>query len=289
NKAQQDAFLPYVEKGDIVLIGSTTENPSFELIAPLLSRIRVYVLNPLRIDDIKTILKRALKKDKHLPKVNIPDKILEQIGHLSDGDARVALNILEILCDSVQEEKVDEALLEDVVQRKFLKYDKKGEEHYNLISAFIKSLRGSDPDAALYWLARMLEAGEDPLFIARRMVILASEDIGNADPFALVLAVAAKGAVDFVGRPECDLNLAQAAIYLARAPKSNEVLIGISKAKEDALKTLAEPVPLHLRNAPTYLLRQLGYGKGYIYPRSHPDKKIDYLPKNLRGKRYTKR
>ncbi|HIE06119.1 MAG TPA: replication-associated recombination protein A [bacterium (Candidatus Stahlbacteria)] len=289
NKAQQDAFLPYVERGDIILIGATTENPSFELIAPLVSRVRVYILNPLTIEVIVRLLKRALKKDRSLPRVKISNDILTNIAHLSDGDCRVALNILEILAESARERPIDQKLLEEVVQRKFLRYDKKGEEHYNLISAFIKSLRGSDPDAALYWLARMLEAGEDPLFIARRMVILASEDIGNSDPFALVLAVATKDAVDFVGRPECDLNLAQATIYLARAPKSNEVLLGISGAKDDALKTMAEPVPLHLRNAPTYLMKKLGYGKGYIYPHSHPGSKIDYLPRNLKGKRYLKK
>lgn len=289
NKAQQDAFLPFVERGDVVLIGATTENPSFELIAPLISRVRVYVLNPLSIEDIKKILLRAIGGDRLLPRVDIPDEILERIAHLSDGDARVSLNILEILAESAKEKPIDKVLLEEVVQRKFLRYDKKGEEHYNLISAFIKSLRGSDPDAALYWLARMLEAGEDPLYIARRMVVLASEDIGNGDPFALVLAVAAKEAVDFVGRPECDLNLAQATIYLARAPKSNEVLRGIEGAKEDALKTMALPVPLHLRNAPTYLMRKLGYGKGYIYPHSHPGSKINYMPRNLKGKRYLKK
>ncbi|RKX70812.1 replication-associated recombination protein A [candidate division WOR-3 bacterium] len=289
NKAQQDAFLPYLERGDIVLIGATTENPSFELIGPLLSRVRVYLLKPLGVEVIKKILRRALDRDPHLPKVEIKDEILGRIAHLSDGDGRVALNILEILCSAATHGRVTEKLLEEVVQRKSLRYDKKGEEHYNLISAFIKSLRGSDADAALYWLARMLEAGEDPRFIARRMVILASEDIGNADPFALLIAIAAKEAVDFVGRPECDLNLAQAAIYLARAPKSNEVLTALNAARDDALKTYAEPVPLHLRNPVTDLMKKLGYGKGYLYPHSHPEAKIDYLPKRLKGRRYLKK
>ncbi len=295
NKAQQDAFLPYVEKGKIVLIGATTENPSFEVIGPLLSRCKVFVLKPLALKDIKVILKRALEREDGLKGFQpvISDELLNYIAVVSNGDARQALNILEIAVMSQEPEKngkrrITKKLLEEVVERKFLLYDKSGEEHYNLISAFIKSLRGSDPDAGLYWLARMLEAGEDPLFIARRLVILASEDIGNADPLALVIANAAKEAVQFVGLPECSLALAQATIYLALAPKSNAVYTAYNRAKEDALNTYTEPVPLHLRNPSTPLMRSLGYGREYKYPHNYPEGKVkqDYLPKNLKGRRY---
>jgi putative ATPase len=294
NKAQQDAFLPYVEKGKIILIGATTENPSFEVIAPLLSRCKVFVLNQLAPEEIKTILRRALVREEGLKKFQpvVNEKILNYIAIISNGDARQALNILEMATMSAEPKNgkriITKKLIEEIVERKFLLYDKKGEEHYNLISAFIKSIRGSDPDAGLYWLARMLEAGEDPLFIARRLVILASEDIGNADPQALIIANAAKEAVEFVGLPECSLALAQAVIYLALAPKSNSVYLAYQKAKDDALNTPTEPVPLHLRNPATPLMRRLGYGKDYQYPHDFPEGKLEqeYLPKRLKGRRY---
>lgn len=295
NKAQQDAFLPYVERGKIILIGATTENPSFEVIGPLLSRCKVFVLKPLGVEDIKVILKRALTSEAGLKNLKpvLSDELLNYIAVVSNGDARQALNILEMVVASKEPEKngrrkITKRLIEEIVERKFLLYDKSGEEHYNLISAFIKSIRGSDPDAALYWLARMLEAGEDPLFIARRLVILASEDIGNADPLALVIANAAKEAVDFVGLPEGSLALSQACIYLALAPKSNSVYEAYNRAREDALSTPTEPVPLHLRNPVTPLMRSLGYGREYKYPHNFPEGKVaqEYLPPSLKGRRY---
>jgi putative ATPase len=295
NKAQQDAFLPFVESGAITLIGATTENPSFEVIGPLLSRTKVYVLNQLAPDELKVILNRALTDERGLEKFRprVEDKAKEYLVMIADGDARRILNGLELCVMSAEpnakgEREVTIELAEDVIQRKFLLYDRAGEEHYNLISAFIKSLRGSDPDAALYWLARMIEAGEDPLFIVRRMVILASEDIGNADPQALVVANAAREAVDFIGLPECRLALAQACIYLAVAPKSNAVIKAYEAAKEDALSTIAEPVPLHLRNPVTPLMKQLRYGRDYKYPHNFADGSVEqeYRPKNLRGRRY---
>ncbi len=295
NKAQQDAFLPYVESGKIVLIGATTENPSFEVIGPLLSRTKVYVLNPLSPDEIKIILRRALEDERGLKLYNpaVEERVLDYLTIIASGDARVALNNLEFSVlsakpDKENKRKVSLKLVEEVVQRKSLLYDKSGEEHYNLISAFIKSLRGSDPDAALYWMARMLEAGEDPLYIARRMIILASEDIGNADPQALVIANAAKEAVEFVGLPECSLALTQACIYLALAPKSNAVLRAYQGARDDALSTISQPVPLHLRNPVTSLMKRLGYGKGYKYPHSYPGAEVnqDYFPAGLKGRRY---
>ncbi len=291
NKAQQDAFLPYLEKGSIILIGATTENPSFELNSSLLSRLKVYMLNPLSSEDMKKILHRALNAPKGLDnKYEITDEALNFIANISDGDARVALNALELCAFSAKEKKIDLKLAEEVVQKKALKYDKAGEEHYNLISALHKSLRGSDPDASLYWLARMLEAGEDPLYIARRLIRFAVEDIGLADPQALVIANAAKEAIDFIGRPEGDLALAQCVVYLARAKKSNEIYLAYAEAKDDALKTLAQPVPMHIRNAPTSLMEKLGYGKGYKYPHNYPDAKVeqDYMPENLKGKKYLK-
>jgi putative ATPase len=291
NKAQQDAFLPYVEKGTIILIGATTENPSFELNSSLLSRVKVYMLNPLSFDDIKNIIQRALTTKKGFDgKVELSPKAFDFIAHISDGDARVALNALELSSLASHETLIDLETVEHVVQKKALRYDKSGEEHYNLISALHKSLRGSDPDAGLYWLARMLEAGEDPLYVARRLVRFAVEDIGAADPQALVIANAAKEAIDFIGRPEGDLALAECVVYLARAPKSNEIYIAYEHAKDDALKTLAEPVPLHIRNAPTPLMEKLGYGKGYKYPHNYPDATVDqeYMPENLRGKKYLK-
>lgn len=291
NKAQQDAFLPYLEKGSIILIGATTENPSFELNSSLLSRVKVYMLKPLSFEDMKKILKRALTLPKGLDnKYEITEDAMNFIANISDGDARVALNALELCAFSAKDNKIDLKLAEEIVQKKALRYDKAGEEHYNLISALHKSLRGSDPDASLYWLARMLEAGEDPLYIARRLVRFAVEDIGIADPQALVVAIAAKEAIDFIGRPEGDLALAECVVYLARAKKSNEIYLAYEQAKEDALNTLAEPVPLHIRNAPTPLMEKLGYGKGYKYPHNYPDAKVeqDYMPENLKGRKYLK-
>lgn len=291
NKAQQDAFLPYVEKGIIILIGATTENPSFELNSSLLSRVKVYMLNPMTFDDIKKIVQRALVSQKGLAgKYELSQAALDFIANISDGDARVALNALELSALASKERKIDLKTVEEVVQKKALRYDKAGEEHYNLISALHKSLRGSDPDAGLYWLARMLEAGEDPLYIVRRLVRFAVEDIGSADSQALVVAIAAKDAIDFIGRPEGDLALAECVVYLAQAPKSNEIYLAYEEAKEDALKTLAEPVPMHIRNAPTPLMEKLGYGKGYKYPHNYPAAKVDqeYMPGNLKGKKYLK-
>jgi putative ATPase len=289
NKAQQDAFLPYVEKGAIILIGATTENPSFELNSSLVSRLKVYMLHPLSFDDIKHILQHALTSDKELAGTHtIVPEALDFIANISDGDARVALNALELSTLAAKEHTISLATVEDVIQKKALKYDKQGEEHYNLISALHKSLRGSDADAGLYWLARMLEAGEDPLYIARRLVRFAVEDVGAEDPQALVVAVAAKDAVHFIGRPEGDLALAECVVYLARAQKSNAIYRAYEEAKQDAQNTIAEPVPMHIRNAPTRLMKELGYGKGYKYPHDYPDAHVDqeYLPESLRGKKY---
>jgi putative ATPase len=289
NKAQQDAFLPYVEKGSIILIGATTENPSFELNSSLISRVKVYMLQPLRFEDIEHILQHALASEKGLAGTyTIAPQAMDFIANLSDGDARVALNALELSALASQDDAISLGTVENVIQKKALKYDKQGEEHYNLISALHKSLRGSDADAGLYWLARMLEAGEDPLYIARRLVRFAVEDVGEADPQALVVAVAAKDAVHFIGRPEGDLALAECVVYLARARKSNSVYRAYEEAKQDAQKTIAEPVPMHIRNAPTRLMKELGYGKGYKYPHDYPDAHVDqdYLPESLRGKKY---
>lgn len=296
NKAQQAIFLPYLEDGSVILIASTTENPSFEVISPLLSRCRIFVLKSLTKEEIKKILKRALlDKERGLgrEKIEIKDKILNFLAENSNGDARIALNTLELAVKIASKNKkgvkiIDKKIIEEVLQKKTLIYDKKGEEHYNVISAFIKSLRGSDPNAALYWLVRMLEAGEDPEFIARRMIIFASEDIGNANPTALVVATSAFLALQFVGLPEAELNLAQTAIYLAKSPKSNAVLRALSLAKEDVKKKGNLPVPLHLRNPKTKLMKDLGYGKNYKYPHHFPEVKLkqEYLPKELRGRRY---
>jgi len=296
NKAQQAIFLPYVEDGSIILIASTTENPSFEVISPLLSRCRVFVLKSLNQDELKKIIKRALlDKDKGFgkEKIEIKDEIINFLAESANGDARIALNTLELAVKIAPKNKnnfkiINQKIIEEVIQKKTLIYDKKGEEHYNLISAFIKSLRGSDPDAALYWLVRMLEVGEDPEFIARRMIIFASEDIGNANPTALVVAVAAAQALQFVGLPEAQLNLAQAATYLAKAPKSNASYLALLRAQEDVKKYGNLPVPLHLRNAPTKLMKDLGYGKNYQYPHNFPQSKVkqEYLPKELKGKKY---
>ncbi|MDT8423307.1 MAG: replication-associated recombination protein A, partial [Desulfuromonadales bacterium] len=267
NKSQQDAFLPHVESGDITLIGATTENPSFEVNSALLSRSRVFVLEPLTPEDIKTLLQRALIDPRGLAEqgVTVDDNALDFIAAQADGDARIALNTLEVAAASASGSIIDLALAQEALQKKALLYDKGADEHYNVISAFIKSLRGSDPDAALYWLARMLEAGEDPLFIVRRLVIFASEDIGNADPRALQLSVATQQAVHFVGLPEARINLAQAVTYLASAPKSNAAYVGISEAQAEVRRSGALPVPLHIRNAPTTLMKSLDYGKNYQY------------------------
>jgi putative ATPase len=295
NKAQQDAFLPHVESGRITLIGATTENPSFEVIGPLLSRTRVHVLRQLEPKDMLMILKRALEHDEQMKALNcrFEQKALDYMAQIADGDARRALNTLELAATATEPDakgrrNVTAAGLEEIVQRKFLLYDKSGEEHFNLISALHKSLRDSDPDGAVYWLARMLEAGEDPLYVARRLVRFASEDVGQADPRALLIAVAAKEAVDFIGMPEGSNALAQCAIYLANAPKSNAVYKAYEAAKRDALETLAQPVPLHLRNAPTGLMKGLGYGKGYKYAHDFPDAQVEqeHLPDNLKGRKY---
>lgn len=296
NKSQQDAFLPYVEKGDIILIGATTENPSFELNSALLSRSKVFVMNPLTRDDLVVLLKRALTdRENGLGELNISaeEDVLHIIARLADGDARAALNTLELAAlgcnpDADNRLSITREVIEDVLQKKILIYDKDGEEHYNHISAFHKSLRNSDCDAALYWLARMLEAGEDPLYIARRIVRFASEDVGLADPNAILQAVASYKAAHLIGMPECSVNLAQATVYLALAPKSNALYVGYNNAKKDALETFAQPVPLHLRNAPTGLMKDLGYGKGYKYAHDFKDKiaHMECLPENLAGRQY---
>jgi putative ATPase len=297
NKAQQDAFLPRVEAGDIVLIGATTENPSFEVNAALLSRSKVFVLQPLTAEAIRGILGGALRdRERGLGAVDlgVSEEATAAIARFANGDARAALNLLEFAAASAPvnpETGVRElglAQLEDSIQRRALLYDKGGEEHYNLISALHKSMRNSDPDAAVYWVARMLEAGEDPLYIARRLVRFASEDVGNADPQALVVAVAAKDAVHFIGMPEGNTALAQAAIYLATAPKSNAVYTAYSAAATDAHTQAADPVPLHLRNAPTGLMKRLDYGKGYQYAHDDPEAVADMecLPESLAGRSY---
>jgi putative ATPase len=298
NRAQQDAFLPHVEAGNILLIGATTENPSFEVIAPLLSRMQVYVLHPLSKEQIVALLRRALEDTARGlggERAEASDAILERIAILANGDARSAYNTLEALVlgtepDANGRRVLSESRLEDVLQKKLLPYDKSGEEHYNLISALHKSVRNSDPDAALYWLARMLESGEDPLYIARRMVRMASEDIGLAEPGALAVTLAAKDAFDFLGPPEGYLALAQAAVYLSLAPKSNALYTGYGAVKDDLQKTIAEPVPLHLRNAVTGLMSHLGYGRDYQYAHDAPEKVTDMtcLPESLLGRAYYK-
>jgi putative ATPase len=294
NKAQQDAFLPHVESGLITLIGATTENPSFEVIAPLLSRARVVVLEALGSDDLILLLRRALADEEHglgAQRLTADDEALGFIAQHAQGDARMALNTLEVsamLAAQKGTTTIDLALAEEAAQHKALLYDKGGEEHYNVISAFIKSMRGSDPDAAVYWMMRMVEAGEDPLFIARRMVIFAAEDIGNADPHALPLAIAARDAIHFVGMPEARIPMAQAATYLATAPKSNASYKAMLAAAEDVKKHGPLPVPLHLRNAPTKLMKGLGYGKGYQYAHDYEGAMVDqtHLPDVLRERRY---
>ena len=321
NKAQQDAFLPHVEKGNIRLIGATTENPSFEIISALLSRSRVYVLKPLTEEQIVVLLRRALEDgERGLGAMNLlaSDYVLRQIAAYSSGDARSAYNVLEVAAalaadktraagketqtpvaphsaekaappaDVSGAHEITTEIVQDALQKRVLLYDKAGEEHYNLISALHKSVRNSDPDASLYWLARMLEAGEDPLYIARRIVRMAVEDIGLADPNALSLCMAARDAVDFIGMPEGNLALAQAAVYLALAPKSNALYTAYSDVQQGVERTAAEPVPLHLRNAPTGLMKNLGYGEGYQYAHDMESKVADMqcLPDNLKDRRY---
>lgn len=294
NKAQQDAFLPYVEKGSIVLIGATTENPSFEINNALLSRCKVFVLKALNNEEIFELLKRALSSKDGFgdEKINISDECLSLIASFANGDARNALNTLEMtLLNSPKKDgviEVNKELIEQVTSKKSLLYDKNGEEHYNLISALHKSMRNSDPDASIYWLARMLEAGEDPLYIARRVIRFASEDIGLADPKALTMALNAYDAAHKIGMPECSVCLAEAVTYMAMSPKSNAMEIAYMKAKEDALKHLNEPVPMNIRNAPTKLMKELGYGKGYIYAHDTKEKMaaMQCLPDELKNEEY---
>lgn len=295
NKAQQDAFLPYVEKGSIILIGATTENPSFEINSALLSRCKVFVLQPLNEDDLLKLLHRALCDRKGLgyTTINIEERLLKAIASFANGDARAALNTLDmaVLNGEMNADgsiTVREDVLEQCLGRKMLLYDRNGEEHYNLISALHKSMRNSDPDAAIYWLARMLEAGEDPLYIARRLIRFASEDVGMADSRALQVAVAAYQACHFNGMPECDVNLTHAVVYLSMAPKSNALYRACEACKEDVRKLPAEPVPLQICNAPTKLLKDLHYGEGYIYAHDTEEKlsRMECLPDALAGRRY---
>ncbi len=321
NKAQQDAFLPHVEKGNIRLIGATTENPSFEIISALLSRSRVYVLKPLTEEQIVDLLRRALSDSERglgAMKLSASDEVLKQIAAYSSGDARSAYNVLEVASalvtsasgnvgtsqishppqktgkggapsiGTISDNEITTDIVQDALQRRVLLYDKAGEEHYNLISALHKSVRNSDADAALYWLGRMLEAGEDPLYIARRVVRMAVEDIGLAEPNALSLCMAARDAVDFIGMPEGNLALAQAVVYLAVAPKSNALYTAYGEVQADVERTVAEPVPLHLRNAPTGLMKHLGYGQGYQYAHNLDSKVADMqcLPDNLKDRTY---
>jgi putative ATPase len=313
NKAQQDAFLPHVEKGNIRLIGATTENPSFEINSALLSRTRVYVLQPLTEDQIVLLLRRALEDhERGLGAMNLraSDEVLQKIASYTSGDARSAYNVLEVAAGLTKapllptdtrnraptsgapaeeiSREITDGIVRDALQKRILLYDKTGEEHYNLISALHKSVRNSDPDAALYWLGRMLEAGEDPLYIARRVVRMAVEDIGLADPNALSLCMAARDAVDFIGMPEGNLALAEAVVYLSVAPKSNALYTAYGDVQQDVEQTAADPVPLHLRNAPTALMKKLGYGRGYQYAHDIESKVADMqcLPENLRGRIY---
>ena len=295
NKAQQDAFLPFVEKGSIILIGATTENPSFEVNGALLSRCKVFVLQALKTEDLVKLLKRAISDKRGFGNqaVNISDEKLEVIAKFANGDARNALSTLEmvVLNGNIDENgtiNVTDETLEQCISKKSLLYDKNGEEHYNIISALHKSMRNSDPDAAVYWLARMLEAGEDPLYVARGITRFASEDIGLADPHALEIAVAAYQACHYIGMPECSVHLTEAVVYMSLAPKSNALYMAYETAKKDALRELAEPVPLVIRNAPTKLMKELNYGKGYQYAHDSKDKltNMQCLPDSLLGKEY---
>jgi putative ATPase len=298
NKAQQDAFLPHVEKGSIRLIGATTENPSFEIISALLSRTRVYILKELTEEQIVSLLRRALQdKDRGLGKLGVlaADDVLHRIATFASGDARTAYNVLEVAAQNSaaragqSQPVITEEIVQDAVQRRLLRYDKQGEEHFNIISALHKSVRNSDADAALYWLGRMLEAGEDPLYVARRIVRMAVEDIGLADPQALALTIAARDAIDFLGMPEGGLALAEAVVYLSLAPKSNALYTAYGQVRDDIENMAAEPVPLHLRNAPTGLMKSVGYGKGYQYAHDLESKvaaDMQCLPDSLRGRVY---
>jgi len=291
NKAQQGAFLPYVEKGDVILFGSTTENPSFEVIAPLLSRMKVLVLNPLSKETLTRITREALTDEEQglgVLHLKLEEQALQMIIDYANGDARRALNTLEISASLVKDKKITPADVKEALQKRILLYDKKGEEHFNLISALHKSVRNSDVDASLYWLARMIAAGEDPLYIARRLVRMASEDIGLADPQALSIALWAKEAYAFIGSPEGELALAEAAIYLASAPKSNRAYVAFSKAMKDVEASPFEPVPLHLRNPVTNLMKNVGYGKEYAYAHDFPLTTTDMetFPERLKGRKY---
>ncbi len=295
NKAQQDAFLPFVEKGSIILIGATTENPSFEINGALLSRCKVFVLKELTVEDLLSLLRRALTDPRGFgsQKIEISDELLEMIARFADGDARTALSTLEMAVlngelDGYGTVTVTKEILEQCTSKKSLLYDKNGEEHYNLISALHKSMRNSDPDAAVYWLARMLEAGEDPLYIARRVTRFASEDVGLADPQALTVAISACQACHFIGMPECSVHLTEAVVYMSLAPKSNALYAAYETAKKDAIEQLAEPVPMVIRNAPTKLMKDLEYGKGYQYAHDTKEKLTDMqcLPDSLLGREY---
>lgn len=296
NKTQQDAILPYVENGVVILIGATTENPSFEVISALLSRCRVFTLNSLTDEEVRLIVERAIKDEERglgKLKVELSEDALAHLVVMSNGDARVALNALEMATQATASEanghrRLSLETIEEALQRRALLYDKDGDQHYDIISALHKSLRGSDPDAALYWLGRMLEAGEDPLYVARRLVRFASEDVGMADPQALMVSVAAQQAVHFIGMPEGSLALAEAVTYLATAPKSNSLYEAYSKVQQDVERSRNEPVPLHLRNPVTNLMREFGYGKGYKYAHDYPGHFVEQqnLPAVLKGKRY---
>ncbi len=296
NKSQQDVILPHVENGTLILIGATTENPSFEVVSPLLSRCRVFTLEPLSDEQVEVILRRAMDdRERGLGgfQPRMDDDAMRALVTLSNGDSRVALNALELATSAVDADEkgvrnLTAAIIEDAMQRRAIMYDKAGDQHYDTISAFIKSVRGSDPDAAIYWLARMIEAGEDPLFIARRLVVLAAEDVGMADPQALSVAVAAQQAVHFIGMPEGRIPLAEATVYLATAPKSNASYLAIGRALQDVKKSRNEPVPLHLRNPATGLMKEMGYGRDYKYSHDYEGHfaPMDNLPPNLKGRRY---
>ncbi len=295
NKAQQDAFLPYVEKGSIILIGATTENPSFEINSALLSRCKVFVFKPIETEDLEILLKRAITDERGFggEKINITDDAIHIIAEFANGDARTALSTLEMVILNADSDKdgiitVTEATLEQCISKKSLLYDKNGEEHYNIISALHKSMRNSDPDAAVYWLARMLEAGEDPLYVARRVTRFASEDIGLADPHAIEIAVAAYQACHFIGMPECTVHLTEAVVYMSMAPKSNSMDVAYMLARKDAKEHIAEPVPLQIRNAPTKLMKELDYGKGYQYAHDYEERmtSMQCLPDSLVGREY---
>jgi len=291
NKAQQDAFLPHIEDGTIVFVGATTENPSFEVIGPLLSRSRVFVLEALAPEDVVRILERAMTEaGGPLSSVGVDDGVLEFIADQAQGDARIGLNALDYISSVVERDAgagvITAGMARDALQRRTISSDKAGESHFNLVSALHKSLRGGDADAGLYWLARMCEAGEDPMFIARRLVRFASEDVGNADPQALQVSIAAKEAVAFIGYPECKLALAQCVTYLALAPKSNALYRAYGEAAKQVHGAAPYPVPMHIRNAPTPLMKDLGYGKGYVYTHDDPDAPQDFLPDELQGRRF---